>query len=691
MTTDSRWLLEQYRTLLEVSESILLHRNIPDLIADLGERLPKVLKFDFISLFAFDETRRCSRLLLLVTPIPHDIPPGFEQPLEGTISGEIFRAQQSIIIHDTSSETRFPESIAVLRKYEMGSACYVPLTSAVRKIGTLGIGVRERNAYSQADRDFLEVVGRQIASAIDNALHYEEVTRYQRDLQNERDHLRLMLDISNVLVSKRRLIELFSTISGSLRSMMRQEYSSLSLFDEESQRLIIHSLDFPSGKGYVKEGMEITVDGSWSGRAFKERRPVRLHGPDMERFPSVAAQAIVAEGLKSGCSVPLIAHGLVLGTLAVAGTREDGFTEADEKLLVEVAQQVAMAVENALAFKQIEELKNRLAEEKLYLEDEIRNERNVEEIIGDSTALRDVLNEVRTVAPTDSTVLILGETGTGKEMIARAIHNLSPRGGRTFVKMNCAAIPTGLLESELFGHERGAFTGAIAQKIGRFELAHKGTLFLDEIGDISAELQPKLLRVLQEGEFERLGSTRTIKCDVRLVAATNRDLREMVENRAFRSDLYYRLNVFPIRVPPLRDRRDDIPLLLRFFAQKFAVLMKRQIETIPQEAMEVCVAYDWPGNVRELQNFVERAVILTRGTSLQLPVSELNLPAPEPPPSSEAGNAPVTLESAERDHIFKTLNETNWIIGGPNGAAARLGMKRTTLQSRMKKLGIRRD
>jgi len=341
-------------------------------------------------------------------------------------------------------------------------------------------------------------------------------------------------------------------------------------------------------------------------------------------------------------------------------------------------------VENALAFKEIAELKNKLAEEKLYLEDEIRTEFNFEEIVGDSAVLKLILRQAETVAPTDSTVLIQGETGTGKELVARAIHNLSNRRERTFVKVNCAAIPTGLLESELFGHERGAFTGAIARKIGRFELAHGGTLFLDEVGDIPLELQPKLLRVLQEQEFERLGSTRTIRVDVRVVAATNRDLARMVAEREFRSDLYYRLNVFPLLMPPLRDRHEDIPQLVRYLAQKYARRMNKRIESIPSETLDALTRYHWPGNVRELENLIERAVILSAGPALRVPLAELK------PPAEAATEALVTLEAAERQHILRALEETNWVLGGPRGAATRLGMKRTTLQSRMSKLKITR-
>jgi formate hydrogenlyase transcriptional activator len=372
----------------------------------------------------------------------------------------------------------------------------------------------------------------------------------------------------------------------------------------------------------------------------------------------------------------------------VASVREENFPRKDAELLQHVANQIAIAVENSLAFGQIVDRANKLTEEKLYLQDEIRTEYNFEEIIGESPSLKRILEELKTVAPTDSTILVLGETGTGKELIARAIHNLSARRERTLVKINCAAIPTGLLESELFGHEKGAFTGAIAQRIGRFELANGGTLFLDEVGDIPLELQPKLLRVLQEQEFERIGSTKTLRVDVRIIAATNSNLPQMVEENQFRSDLYYRLNVFPLTIPPLRERREDIPLLVRYFAQKYARRMKKPIDTIPTRSMVALTEYHWPGNVRELENFIERAVILTRGEQLEIPLAELK-PAISPAPTAVT-NGTATLEQAERDHIVRALTETNWVIGGASGAAARLGMKRTTLQSRMKNLGITR-
>jgi formate hydrogenlyase transcriptional activator len=386
----------------------------------------------------------------------------------------------------------------------------------------------------------------------------------------------------------------------------------------------------------------------------------------------------------------------VLGTFGVVKYQENAFA-GDCAFLSQIANQVAIAVENALAFGQIRELKEKLSQEKLYLEDEIRSEMNFAQIIGNSASLRKVLKHVETVAPTDSTVLIYGETGTGKELIARAIHDLSPRRSKPFVKLNCAAIPTGLLESELFGHEKGAFTGAIAQRIGRFEVADGGTIFLDEIGEIPLELQTKLLRVLQEREFERLGSSRTLRTDARLIAATNRDLEAMVSEQKFRSDLFFRLNVFPVHVPPLRERQGDIPLLVRHFTQQFSRRMKKAIDTIPSAAMDALCRYHWPGNIRELQNVIERAVIISTGPALSVDISDLKFPKAghaveetTSPKSPTNGALHDVLERSERQHILKALQQCNWVVAGLNGAAAHLGMKRSTLQQRIRKLGIAR-
>ncbi len=389
----------------------------------------------------------------------------------------------------------------------------------------------------------------------------------------------------------------------------------------------------------------------------------------------------MAQGAQSGCCIPLITAKGPLGVLNLASRDPNAFLQ-DITLLKQVAAQVAVAIDNTRAYREIAQLKDRLTEEKRYLQGEIRSELNFEEIIGESPALERVLEKAKTVAPSDATVLILGETGTGKELIARAIHRMSGRKDATFVKLNCAAIPTGLLESELFGHEKGAFTGAVSQKIGRLELADKGTLFLDEVGDIPLELQPKLLRVLQDQEFERLGSTRTIKVNIRLIAATNRDLPTSVAEREFRSDLYYRINVFPLRMPALRERQNDIPLLVRYFVQKFARRMNKQIESVPTETMHALEGWEWPGNVRELENFIERSVILTEGSVLNVPLAELS----GHPGSASEG----TLESMERDHIVRVLRETGGVIAGLSGAATRLGVKRTTLQSMITRLGITR-
>jgi formate hydrogenlyase transcriptional activator len=396
------------------------------------------------------------------------------------------------------------------------------------------------------------------------------------------------------------------------------------------------------------------------------------------------------------CILPLISRGRVLGTFGVMKYQDNAFTD-DIEFLSQIGNQVAIAVENACAFGKIRELKDQLSKEKLYLEDEIRSEMNFAQTIGSSAPLRRVLKRVETVAPTDSTVLIYGETGTGKELIARAIHDLSPRRSKPFVKLNCAAIPTGLLESELFGHEKGAFTGAIAQRIGRFEVADGGTIFLDEIGEIPLELQTKLLRVLQEREFERLGSSRTLRTDARLIAATNRDLETMVSEQKFRSDLFFRLNVFPVHVPPLREREGDIPLLVRHFAQQFSRRMNKTIETIPSATMDALCRYHWPGNIRELQNVIERAVIISAGPALSVDVADLKFPkaghAAEKtavPKSPLNGALHDVLEQSERQQILEALEQCNWVVAGPKGAAAHLGMKRSTLQQRIRKLGIAR-
>jgi len=682
----------QYQALLEISEAIASHRELEQLFKDLAPRLHRVVEFDFANLILHEPMRRVMKSHVLETPDPSYVCPEGECPME-TPGGWVWETQKPWVVSHLETDTRFPDLSGWLCDRGVQSLCVVPVTTALRKLGALAFGSRVEAAYSEVDVIFLQQVARQVAVAVDNALNFAQAQSVQAQLKDERDRLSLLLEVNNAVVSVLDLHELLNVVSASLRRLVPHEYASLSLYDAETQRLQIHALDFPVSKGLLQEGLSIPVEGSPTGRAIKTRQPVFITRTEIEQFGSDMARRILAEGLKSALCLPLISHGRPLGTLVVASLVEEKFPERDAELLQHVANQIAIAVENSLAFGQIVERANKLSEEKLYLQDEIRTEYNFEEIVGESPALKRILGQLQTVAPIDSTILILGETGTGKELIARAIHNLSGRRERTLVKVNCAAIPTGLLESELFGHEKGAFTGAIAQRVGRFELAHRGTLFLDEVGDIPLELQPKLLRVLQEQEFERLGSARTIRVDVRLVAATNADLTQKVADNQFRADLYYRLNVFPLTIPPLRERREDIPLLVRYFAQKHARRMKKPIDTIPVKVMTALSEYYWPGNVRELENFIERAVILSRGTELQVPLAELKqrtTPVTAVVPVSGRGDGVKTLEHAEREHIVRALGETNWIVGGPTGAAVRLGMKRTTLQSRMRKLGITR-
>jgi formate hydrogenlyase transcriptional activator len=419
---------------------------------------------------------------------------------------------------------------------------------------------------------------------------------------------------------------------------------------------------------------------SW---VFNTRKPLLMKGQPQERWPFKTVRTF-AQAVRSGCWLPLTGRERTLGVLSILSHQPEAFTEDDLAAFTQVGNPIALALDNAMAFQRVAEQKEKLREEKLYLEDEIRTQFNFQEIVGQGRLLRHALKQVETVAPTDSTVLILGETGTGKELLARAVHNLSPRREATFVRVNCASIPAGLLESELFGHEKGAFTGALTQRIGRIELAHRGTLFLDEVGDIPLELQAKLLRVLQEKEFERLGSARTLRSDVRIVAATNRPLKKMVSEGEFRRDLYYRLNVFPIVVPPLRERAEDIPLLVNYFVLKHARRLKKTME-VPPEALRALAAYSWPGNVRELEHLIERAVILSPGPELKLPLFEVDFGEQG---ASAAG--PSALENVEREHILRVLRASGGRIAGPGGAAEQLGMNRTTLNSRMRKLGITR-
>jgi formate hydrogenlyase transcriptional activator len=532
---------------------------------------------------------------------------------------------------------------------------YVPIKDSTGKVAQIGVVAVEITHRKKLEESLQHVSGK---------------------LELEKKRSRVVSEIGQLLGEKWEVKQVFARVSALLRRLLGQEYAALSLRDKNSGELVRAAIDFPLGRGL---GSEITAPQDPGGKALKGRSSLIFSKEEMKGQNSKITQHFLTEGLQSLCCVPLIRAKGALGVLVLGSTRADAFSNDDLVFLNQVAAQLAIALENSRTASEIEQLKGRMGNEKRYLEGQVRIRSNVEGIIGESRALNRVLEKVAVVAPSDAIVLLLGETGTGKGLIARAIHAASKRRDKSFVTLNCAAIPTGLLESELFGHEKGAFTGAVQQKVGRLELAHQGTLFLDEVGEISPELQPKLLRVLQDQEFERLGGTRTIKVDLRLIAATNRDLAKSVAEKQFRSDLFYRLNVFPIHLPALRDRREDIPILIRYFVRKFAQKMDRVIETIPTETMNALMHWGWPGNVRELENFIERSVILTDGPALRAPLAEL---------SSESRWHDSSLESNEKEHIIRALRECEGRIAGPEGAARRLGVKRTTLQSKMKRFGI---
>jgi formate hydrogenlyase transcriptional activator len=676
--------LQQYQALLDVSESITRHADLAELFRDLAGRLRRVVPFDFITVLLHEDNGDVMRLHVLEPARPGHIYTGPElTPIESP-GGIVWRTQEPMVIADLEKETGYPALQPIWRELGMRSGCYLPLTVADRRLGTINFASSQILDHNSAELDLLGQVARLVAVAVDNALNFQKAECLRRKLAEERDRLQLLLEVNNAVVAHLELRQLFRSTAECLRRVIRQDYASLALHDGITGRWLLHSLDFPRGKGHIQQEQYVDFEGAPASVAFTTGRPAAFTRDGLEALGSDITHRLLSEGIQSLCSVPLLSQGRTMGTVNIGRFEGAGFTAAEIDLLTQVAGQIALAVENALAFREISELKDKLAEEKLYLEDEIRIEGHFSEIVGTSPATQKILRQVEVVAPTTSTVLIQGETGTGKELIARAIHRLSVRRERTFVKLNCAAIPTGLLESELFGHEKGAFTGAIAQKVGRFELAHRGTLFLDEVGDIPPELQPKLLRVLQEQEFERLGSNRTIKVDVRLVAATNRDLAAMVAARQFRSDLFYRLNVIPLTLAPLRERPEDIPLLVRYFVQQHSLRLNKPVRSIPVETMTALTRYPWPGNVRELENFIERAVLLSPSPDLRISPSDLKTP------DGVSARDAVTLAEAEREHILAVLSQTNWVIGGPHGAAARLGMKRTTLQSKMRKLGIER-
>jgi formate hydrogenlyase transcriptional activator len=565
---------------------------------------------------------------------------------------------------------------------EYRSLCRLPLRTPHGPLGVFSIASSRPHDYSDEEVRFLCLAADQVALSISHALSRETLRRNQSELEVQSARLKLLGALSNRLMSNLDASELVREVTVGIRRVIPSDFALVGLLESESGRVCVNACDMAEDIMLTKEAVD-SLGKMFGAHIFSTGKPWIGNSEEFDEVDAGCDPTCTVAGFRNSCAVPLAGRDRMLGIVALGKHDDAAYTPDEIDFLVQVSRLVAVTVENSLVYGELRKLKDNFSEEQVHLEDEIRSELHFEEIVGRSAALRRVLRQVEVVAPTDSGILIQGETGTGKELIAHAIHNLSSRRDQPFVKLNCAAIPSGLLESELFGHEKGAFTGAIMRKAGRFEVADKGTLFLDEVGDIPLELQPKLLRVLQEREFERLGSTRTQQVDVRVIAATHRDLKKMVEDGQFRSDLFYRLHVFPLPVPPLRDRREDIPILVRHYVDKYARRMNRRIETIPSHAMEVFANYSWPGNVRELQNFIEWAVILSPRSALRPPLAELKK-ATVPRPSSEL----TTLKEAEREHVLRAIRESNWVIGGPNGAAARLGMKRTTLGYRIRKLNI---
>ena len=671
----------RYRTLLDASSTLADQPTVKAVLHSLRDVLSSTSRLHGTELYVLNDEQDSLRVL------EFDRDPDAPAFKIGTnvsrigAAARVLEEQKPVFIPDTSKEMLKHPELAPFAAEVVGRTSYLfPVSTAQKRYGFLAVTKLQGEEFALEDVEMLRSLASHVAVALECALARDNAELYQRQVVKERDRLRLLLEINNHIVSKLDINELFRSASASLRTYFRNDFTGFWLIDKQSNQLECVVLDFPSGKGSLTAILESELSDS-------DHDKMRAHVPELlaleefETLPARIAEKLKAESITSMAIAPMVTASGPLGVMSMGSRRPDNFGQEDLDLLSQISTQIALAVDNAIAHGRVTEARDRLEEERLYLESEIRSEYNFEDIVGKSAALRKVLDQVAIVAPTQSSVLLHGETGTGKELFARAIHNLSPCRERTFVRLNCAAIPSGLVESELFGHEKGAFTGALMQKRGRFELADRGTLFLDEIGDISLELQPKLLRALQEREFERLGSTKTIRVDVRLIAATHRDLQSMIRNNQFREDLFYRLNVFPIEIPPLRERREDIPLLVHYFVLCHSRQMQKRVKSVPKQAMEVLMNADWPGNIRELENFIERCVILTQGNELNVPHVELR---------RSAASAASTFEQAERHVIIQALRAASGRMAGKGGAAERLGLKRTTLQNQMYKLNISR-
>ena len=673
----------RYRTLLEVSGAIASQPNLKAVLQSLRRLLSSVVAFDSVSLSLLSDNGNSVRLIAFDRGSEaYQVEIGTEVPHVGSAVGRALDEQKPIYIPDLQAElSKIPQLASQVRLGTPHSAYIFPISVSGKKLGALTFGIAQGEKFSPDDVELMTSVSSHVGVALESAIATDAAETYQRQLARERDRLRLLLEINNQVVTQLDVNELFRSASASIRKYFANDFTGFWLIDKQSNQLECAVLDFPGGKGFLAEIPARAVTDQ-EAEKMRTRSAEIWSQQDIDKLRPEVLERLKAESIAAMVVAPLGTSNGPLGLMSMGSKRPNNFGQEDLDILSQISAQISLALDNALAYGRLSASRNRLEDERLYLESEIRAEYNFEDIVGKSPALRKVLDQIEIVAPTGSTVLLHGETGTGKELVARALHSLSPRRDRTFVRLNCAAIPSGLVESELFGHEKGAFTGALMQKRGRFELADHGTLFLDEIGDISLELQPKLLRALQEKEFERLGSNKTIHVDVRLVAATHRDLSLMIRNNQFREDLFYRLNVFPIEIPPLRERREDIPLLVHYFVSRLSSRMQKRIKSIPKPAVDALSNAAWPGNVRELENFVERAVILTRGDELNVPLTELKK-------SSGRNAAPVsTFQQAERLAIIQALRAASGRISGAGAAAERLGLKRTTLQNKMRRLNI---
>ena len=675
----------RYRALLDVSAALVEQPTVKAVLHSLREVLSSSVRLHGADLYLLDGGRET--LHLLEFDRAADAPAiriGTKISRIGA-AAQALEQQEPVFLPDVSQEMLKHPELAPFAAQSAGRSTYVfPVFTAQQQYGVLAVTKEPGQEFAREDVELLRSLTSHVAIALECALARDCAEQYQRELATERDRLRLLLEINNHVVSKLNIDDLFRSASASIRSYFRTDFTGFWVLAKDCNRLQNIMLDFPDGKGLMAEA-DSTELSDTDYEKLRTRQSEIWSIEEIEKLPANIARNLKSESIKSIAVAPLATASGPLGVLAIGSRKLDAFGQQDVDLLSQISIQISLALGNALAYGRLNASAVRLEEERLYLESEIKSEYNFGDIVGNSAALRKVLDQIAIVAATASTVLLEGETGTGKELFARAIHNRSPRRERTFVRLNCAAIPSGLVESELFGHEKGAFTGALVQKRGRFELADRGTLFLDEIGDISLDLQPKLLRALQEREFERLGSTKTTQVDVRLIAATHRNLQSMIRNNQFREDLFYRLNVFPIEVPPLRERREDIPLLVHFFVLRFSRQMQKRIRSVPKPGMEALVNADWPGNIRELENFVERCVILTQGDELSVTRTELKKTS-----SRSVATGASTFEEAERQAIIGALKNASGRISGKGGAAERLGLKRTTLQNKMRKLNIGR-